>query len=119
MTVDSCSSRTHNVCQPPLHLHLRLPARVCLPALLPGAGTALEKKRKAEEEAAAGPWTKLDANEVFQGPGILNGMSRGIAAFYRVELKERHPSSGSKGHYIAKDLAHAVDEVGTRRVKCL
>ena len=62
----------------------------------------------------SGPWTPVDAKEVFEGPGKTNAVSGGTAAFYKVELKEPHPVTGSKGHYIAKDLAHAVDEVNDR-----
>jgi hypothetical protein len=42
---------------------------------------------------------------------MTNSVSGGTAAFYKVALREPHPSTGSKGYYIAKDLAHAVDEV--------
>ena len=92
----------------------------------------------------SGPWTPVDAAEVllcllspaisllsshafsllsshscsharvFEGPGTTNAVSGGTAAFYKVELKVPHPDTGSKGYFIAKDLAHAVDEVRGR-----
>jgi hypothetical protein len=56
-------------------------------------------------------WTPVDGGALFEGPGMTNSVSGGTAAFYKVALREPHPSTGSKGYYIAKDLAHAVDEV--------
>ena len=55
-------------------------------------------------------WTQVDGG-LFEGPGTTNSVSGGTAAFYKVVLRSPHPATGSKGYYIAKDLAHAVDEV--------
>jgi hypothetical protein len=55
--------------------------------------------------------TNVDGNVLFDGPANALGVSGGTAAFYRVKLKQ--PIQGSKSHYIAKDLAHAIDEVIT------
>jgi hypothetical protein len=60
---------------------------------------------------SAAKWTPVDGGAIFEGPGMTNSVSGGTAAFYKVALREPHPSTGSKGYYIAKDLAHAVDEV--------
>ena len=56
-------------------------------------------------------WTPVDGEALFCGPAHALSVSGGTAAFYRVELKEPHPVTGSKSYYIAKDLAHATDEV--------
>ena len=60
---------------------------------------------------AASKWTPVDGEALFHGPGIASAVSGGTAAFFKVTLKEPHPDTGSTGFWIAKDLAHAQDEV--------
>lgn len=60
---------------------------------------------------AASKWTPVDGQALFDGPGTTSAVSGGTAAFFKVTLKEPHPDTGSTGFWIAKDLAHAQDEV--------